>query len=116
MKILFLHFFWQFFLECHLEATVDVAGEKMHFTWFSRRDGFSPTCHQILPSPLRGSGQGYGELVGENSISPGKPCEMHIFRVTKSLNRGINVNSALQSAKAAELMFIPRYKVFKPRN
>ena len=21
---------------------------------------------------------GYGELVGENSISPGKPCEMHI--------------------------------------
>ena len=22
---------------------------------------------------------GYGELVGENSISPGKPCEMHIF-------------------------------------
>ena len=31
--------------------------EKMHFTWFSRRDGFSPTLHQILPSPLRGSGQ-----------------------------------------------------------
>ena len=29
----------------------------MHFTWFSRRDGFSPTRHQILPSPLRGSGQ-----------------------------------------------------------
>ena len=22
---------------------------------------------------------GYGELVGENSISPGKPCEMHIW-------------------------------------
>ena len=22
---------------------------------------------------------GYGELVGENSISPGKPCEMHII-------------------------------------
>ena len=35
----------------------DVAWEKMHFTWFSRRDGFSPTRHQILPSPLRGSGQ-----------------------------------------------------------
>ena len=34
-----------------------VAWEKMHFTWFSRRDGFSPTRHQILPSPLRGSGQ-----------------------------------------------------------
>ena len=32
----------------------DVAWEKMHFTWFSRRDGFSPTRHQILPSPLRG--------------------------------------------------------------
>ena len=29
----------------------------MHFTWFSRRDGFSPTRNQILPSPLRGSGQ-----------------------------------------------------------
>ena len=26
---------------------------------------------------------GYGELVGENSISPGKPCEMHImFAIT----------------------------------
>ena len=35
----------------------DVAWEKMHFTWFSRRDGFSPTRHQILPSPLRGSGR-----------------------------------------------------------
>ena len=35
----------------------DLAWEKMHFTWFSRRDGFSPTRHQILPSPLRGSGQ-----------------------------------------------------------
>ena len=35
----------------------DVAWEKMHFTWFSGRDGFSPTRHQILPSPLRGSGQ-----------------------------------------------------------
>ena len=23
---------------------------------------------------------GYGELVGENSISPGKPCEMHMQR------------------------------------
>ena len=34
-----------------------VAWEKMHFTWFSRRDGFSPTRHQILPSTLRGSGQ-----------------------------------------------------------
>ena len=35
----------------------DVAWEKMHFTWFSRRYGFSLTRHQILPSPLRGSGQ-----------------------------------------------------------
>ena len=25
---------------------------------------------------------GYGELVGENSISPGKPCEMHIMSLT----------------------------------
>ena len=25
---------------------------------------------------------GYGELVGENSISPGKPCEMHILFVS----------------------------------
>ena len=31
--------------------------EKMHFTWFSRRDGFSPTLHQIMPSLLRGSWQ-----------------------------------------------------------
>ena len=43
-----------------MEAVVkisDVAWEKMHFTWLSRRDGFPPTRHQILPSPLRGSGQ-----------------------------------------------------------
>ena len=26
--------------------------------------------------------EGYGELVGENSISPGKPCEMHIISHT----------------------------------
>ena len=26
---------------------------------------------------------GYGELVGENSISPGKPCEMHIISHSK---------------------------------
>ena len=44
-----------------------VAWDKMHCTWFSMRDGFSPTRHQILPSPLRCSG--YGELVGENPIS-----------------------------------------------
>ena len=39
-----------------------------------------------------------------------------LFRATKSLNRGINVNSSLQSAITAELMFIPIYKVLKPRN
>ena len=26
-----------------------LAWEKMHFTWFSRRNGCSPTRHQILP-------------------------------------------------------------------
>ena len=35
---------------------------------------------------------------------------MFILRY-KALNRGINVNSALQSVKTAELMFIPRHKV-----
>ena len=45
--ILLLATFWQH----------SVAWEKMHFTWFSRRDGFSPTRHQIMPSPRRGSGQ-----------------------------------------------------------
>ena len=45
-----------------------------------------------------------------------KPRNSFLFRVTKSLIRGINVNSALQSVKTADLMFIPRCKVFKPRN
>ena len=59
----------------------EVAWDKMHFTWFSRRDGFSPTRHQFVPSTLRGSRQDmpYGELVGENSICPGNPCEIHII-------------------------------------
>ena len=52
---------------------------KMHFTWFSRRDGFSPTSS---PNPALAATRlwaGYGELVGEDSISPGKPCEMHLI-------------------------------------
>ena len=28
----------------------------------------------------------------------------------------LSIKTALQSVKTAELMFIPRYKVFKPRN
>ena len=63
---------------------------------------FFPTRHQILPSPLRVSGKDTvsswemkwcfrpllctlfrlnwaGELVGENSISPGKPCEINKY-------------------------------------
>ena len=32
-------------------------GNDMLFTWFSRKYGFSPTRHQILPSPPRGSEQ-----------------------------------------------------------
>ena len=51
----------------------------MHFTWFSRRDGF-------LPNPALAATRlwaGYGELMGENSISPGKPCEMHIISVLR---------------------------------
>ena len=35
-----------------------------------------------------------------------KPRNVCLFRATKSVNRGINVNSALQSVKTAELMFI----------
>ena len=35
--LLLLATFWQH----------SVTWEKMHFTWFSRRDGFSPTRHQI---------------------------------------------------------------------
>ena len=30
---------------------------------------------------------GYGELVGENSISPGTPCEMHIIRLFKTIEQ-----------------------------
>ena len=56
-----------------------VAWEKMHFTWFSRGDGvFSHSS----PNPALAATRlwaGYGELVGENSISPGKPCKMHII-------------------------------------
>ena len=37
------------------------------------------------------------------------------IRPTKCSNRGINVYSTLQSLKTAELMLIPRYKVFKSR-
>ena len=47
---------------------IDVTWDKMHFTWLPRRDG-----HQILPSPLYARlWAGYGELVGEHSISAGK--------------------------------------------
>ena len=66
--ILLLATFWQH----------SVAWEKMHFTWFSRRAGFSPTRHQILPSPRRGSGQNTVRS-WEKTPSPGKPCEMHII-------------------------------------
>ena len=43
--------------------------------------GFSP---HSSPNPALAATRlwaGYGELVGENSISPGKPCEMHILPV-----------------------------------
>ena len=40
----------------------------------------------------------YGELVGENSISPGKPCEMYIspylVNTTKNLDLEIELKSA----------------------
>ena len=53
---------WQLLSVCCCKSVCfgkisDVAWEKMHFTWFSRRDGFSPTRQQILISPLCGSGQ-----------------------------------------------------------
>ena len=51
-------------------------GENAFHMVFQERWVFSPTRHQIKPIQLWA---GYGELVGENSISPGKPCEMHIF-------------------------------------
>ena len=77
-----------------LDKISDVAWEKMHFTWFSRRDRFSPTRHQILPSPLYTRlWAGYGELVGENSISPGKPCEMHISYRNMSPDQRCHVRS-----------------------
>ena len=38
---------------------------------------------------------GYGELVGENSISPGKPCEMHI-----SPHVYIDISSEISDYKA----------------
>ena len=55
--------------------------EKMHFTWFFQERWVFPHSSPNPASPLRGSGQDiYGELMGENSISPGKPCEMHIIQ------------------------------------
>ena len=48
----------------------------MHFTWFSRCDGISPTSSMYIAQELR-SGEGMiWSRVGENSISPGKPCEI----------------------------------------
>ena len=51
----------------------------MHFTWFSRRDGFSPTSSPYPGPTATRLWAGYGELVcGKLPIFPGKPCEMYI--------------------------------------
>ena len=73
--VLLLATFWQY----------SVAWEKMHFTWFSRRYGvFSHSSGNPALAATR-LWAGYGELVGENSISPGKPCKMH-FVIVKWCN------------------------------
>ena len=54
-------------------------GENAFHMVFQERWDFSHSS----PNPALAATRlwaGYGELVGENSISPGKPCEMHIFR------------------------------------
>ena len=91
----------------------DVAWEKMHFTWFSRRDGFSPTRHQILPSPLRGSGQ---DTVSswEKTPSPGKSCEMHIFPLLQSLKVIIVVKTGVAARKAIIDVITARKKIQNP--
>ena len=53
-------------------------GENAFHMVFQERWVFSHSS----PNPALASTRlwaGYGELVGENSISPGKPCEMHII-------------------------------------
>ena len=52
-------------------------GENAFHVVFQERWVFSHSS----PNPALAARRlwaGYGELVGENSISPGKPCEMHI--------------------------------------
>ena len=48
---------------------------------------------------------GYGELVGENSISPGKPCEMHIICVS-SYEASSHVNNYAYSGKLLFLLLL----------
>ena len=58
-------------------ATQRSMGE-MHFSWFSRRDGVFSHSSQNPALAATRLWAVYCELVGENSISAGKPCEMHI--------------------------------------
>ena len=59
-------------------------GENAFHMVFQERRVFSHSS----PNPALAATRlwaGYGELVGENSISPGKPCEMHIISSHRSL-------------------------------
>ena len=61
-------------------ATQRSMGENVFHMVFQERWVFSHSS----PNPALAATRlwaGYGELVGENSISPGKPCEMHIIPV-----------------------------------
>ena len=53
-------------------------GENAFHMGFQERWVFSHSTNPALAA-TRLWAAGYCELVGENSISPGKPCEMHII-------------------------------------
>ena len=61
---------WLMCLECKV-------CEKMHFVWFSMRDGFITTCLRIRPSSQVAL-VGFGDLWWEKSISHGKPYKIYI--------------------------------------
>ena len=55
---------------------------------------------------------GYGELVGENSISPGKPCEMHILCWNKWRSLIVAIDAGTNGALWLLLLMLEQMALF----